>query len=92
MNTLLLIAILVLSALVLVSAGILFAICWVASGESDVNGDPEMDGNPDNEIERLSRDWDRGSWQSEHCPNLEYARRLNREALGRSSVLHTLTY
>lgn len=58
------------------------AIAWVAGGESDVNGDPERDsGMSDDEIEARSRAWDRGSAATHAAPNLEYARRLNKEAM-----------
>ncbi len=58
------------------------AIAWVADGESDVNGDPERDaGMPEDEIEARSRAWDRGSAATSSAPNLEYARRLNKEAM-----------
>jgi hypothetical protein len=58
------------------------AIAWVADGESDVNGDPERDaGQTEDEIEARSRAWDRGSDATSSAPNLEYARRLNKEAM-----------
>lgn len=61
---------------------IVLAIAWIASGESDVNGDPERDsGMDDDEIERRNRAWDRGSAETESRPNLEYARRMNRESM-----------
>ena len=75
--------------LVLLAFGLLafamVAICWAASGSPDANGDPERDsGLTDDEIAAQDRAWDRGSAETETRPNLEYARRLNREALRRS--------
>lgn len=62
----------------------MIAICWAASGESDCNGDPERDsGMTDDEIAEQSRAWDRGSADTEYHPNLEYARRANRDAMRR---------
>lgn len=80
MNAILAILLLGLCIVTLVFS--LVAICWVASGESDVNGDPERDsGASGDEIAALSRSWDHGSRETESRPNLDYARRLNREAM-----------
>lgn len=86
MNT----ALIVLGWLVFVVAvitGAVFAlIAWMGSGESDVNGDPERDsGRTEDEIAGMSREWDRGSAKTERRPNLDYARRTNRNAMLRSA-------
>lgn len=55
---------------------------WIASGESDVNGDPERDaGMTPDELDLRWRAWDHGSRRTEARPNLDYARRLNRNAM-----------
>lgn len=80
MNAILALILLVLCILTLAFA--LVAICWAASGEADANGDPERDsGASEDEIAELARSWDHGSKQTESRPNLDYARRLNREAM-----------
>lgn len=62
----------------------MIAICWAASGSPDVNGDPERDsGLTDEEIADRDRAWDRGSASTESRPNLEYTRRINRNAMAR---------
>ena len=64
---------------------VLVAMCRIASGESDVNGDPERDsGAHGDDISDLPGSWDHGSGDTESRPNLEYARRMNREAMRRN--------
>lgn len=80
----------ILILLVLTVAFVLLVIAlalvsWIAAGAPDVNGDPERDaGWTDHEIEEMSRTWDHGSAETERRPNLEYARRRNRDEMHRS--------
>ncbi len=78
---------LILAALLASLAIALFLVLlvWISAGSPDANGDPERDaGWSDREIAERARSWDRGSHATETRPNLEYARRQNREALRRA--------
>jgi hypothetical protein len=57
---------------------LLFAIACVATASIST---PRVDATNDREIEEQSRAWDHGSRATEHRPNLEYARRLNRQSM-----------
>lgn len=79
--------------LVLIGLACLIALCvfarlgWIAAGESDVNGDPERDGTEIANLGDRPTDWDHGSRRTERRPNLDYARRTNRNAMIRSAGL-----
>lgn len=79
----------ILLAIVSLGVGALvLSILWVAAGSPDVNGDPERDaGYSEDEISDLSASWDHGSRRTADSPGIEYARRMNREALRRAAGL-----
>jgi len=83
MNTLICVILGLATVASVVALSVIVRLGWIASGESDTNGDPERDGVGD--IDDLPREWDRGSGETERRPNLEYARRTNRNAMLRSA-------